>query len=123
VKLSDITIQHPGGGTRADALLQLAEKEKEYPEPNMFGTTPAHGFFVRHVKGIELSGIKVDCPTQDERPAFVLDDVRDADLRFLKLPATQGTPSIVLRDTRNFSAFRCQNVPDTELAETKQRQL
>ena len=60
VKLSDITILHPGGGTAADAALQLAEKEKDYPEPTMFGTTPAHGFFLRHVKGIEMSGIKIE---------------------------------------------------------------
>ena len=44
VKLSDIIIVHAGGGTKEDAQRQLAEKEKEYPEPNMFGTTPAHGF-------------------------------------------------------------------------------
>ena len=50
VKISDIMIVHPGGGTNGDAALQLAEKEKDYPEPNMFGTTSAHGFFVRHVR-------------------------------------------------------------------------
>jgi hypothetical protein len=42
--MSDIMIVHSGGGTKDDAQRQLAEKEKEYPEPNMFGTTPAHGF-------------------------------------------------------------------------------
>jgi hypothetical protein len=33
VKLSNILIQHHGGGTQSDATLQLAEKEKDYPEP------------------------------------------------------------------------------------------
>src|ERR1700751_422111 len=55
VKISNILIQHPGGGTRKDAALQLPEKEKEYPEPTMFGTTPAHAFFIRHAKGVEIS--------------------------------------------------------------------
>jgi polygalacturonase len=122
VKLSDITIVHPGGRTRADAMLQPAEKEKGYPEPNMFGTTPSQGFFLRHVKGIEMSGVKIDSEKGDERPAFVLDDVQDADFRFIKLPA-QRTPAFVLHDVANFSAFRCQNVADTEPKETKQNEL
>lgn len=122
VKLSDITIVHPGGGTRADASLQLAEEEKKYPEPNMFGTTPSHGFFLRHVKGIEMSGVKIDSETRDERPAFLLDDVQDADFRFIKLPA-QGTPTFVLHEVANFSAFRCQAVPDMEVKEIKKGDL
>jgi polygalacturonase len=122
VKLSNITLVHPGGGTRADASVQLAEEEKKYPEPNMFGTTSSQGFFLRHVKGIEMSGVKIDSENRDERPVFVLDDVQDADCRFIKLPA-QGTPAFVLHDVTNFSAFRCQNVTDTELKEINQKEL
>jgi hypothetical protein len=31
------------------------QKEKDYPEPNMFGNTPAHGLLIRHAAGIETS--------------------------------------------------------------------
>ena len=51
VKISDVMIVHQGGGTKEDAARQIAEKEKEYPEPKMFGATPAHGFFIRHARG------------------------------------------------------------------------
>ena len=64
VKLSDIVIVHAGGGTQSDAQLLLPEKEKDYPEPTMFGTTPAHGFFIRHVRGLEVHGIKIQTATQ-----------------------------------------------------------
>ena len=51
---------HSGGGTKDEAQRQVAEKEKDYPEPNMFGTTPAHGFFIRHVKGLEIHAMKIE---------------------------------------------------------------
>ena len=41
-------------------MRQIAEKEKDYPEPNMFGTTPAHGFFIRHVRGLEMDRVKIE---------------------------------------------------------------
>ncbi len=121
LKLSDITILHQGGGTHADATLQLPERESEYPEPTMFGTTPSYGFFLRHVKGIEVSGIKIDCANPDARPAFALHDIHDADFRHIKMPATPGVPSFVLNDVTNFSVFRSNPVPDTDL-KTAQRQ-
>jgi hypothetical protein len=69
-----------GGGTKSDAQRAVPEEEKKYPEPTMFGTTPAHGFSVRHVRGLEMDGIKIEHTNQDGRPVFVLDDVDGADL-------------------------------------------
>jgi polygalacturonase len=123
VKLSDITILHQGGGTRDDATLELPEKEKEYPEPTMFGTTPAHGFFIRHVRGIELSGIKIDHVNSDARPAFALRDVHDADFWHLKIPVTPGVPSFSLSDVGTFSVFRSRPVPDTDLKTARKQEL
>ncbi|HET6181552.1 MAG TPA: glycoside hydrolase family 28 protein [Candidatus Sulfotelmatobacter sp.] len=123
LKLSDITILHQGGGTHADAALQIFEKEKDYPEPTMFGTTPAHGFFIRHVKGIELSGIKIESATEDARPAFSLYDVQDADLRHIKMSVAPGVPAFVLNDVTNFSVFRSKPVPDLEVKSAKRQEL
>jgi len=123
LKLSDITILHPGGGAAADAALKLAEKEKDYPEPTMFGTTPAHGFFLRHVNGIEMSGIKIDYARPDARPAFALHDVKNADFRYIKTPATAGVPLFVLNDVTDFSVFRSKPVPDTEVSAVKRQEL
>ena len=122
VKISDVTILHTGGGTASDAALKPAEKEKDYPEPSMFGTTPAQGFYLRHVEGIEMSGIKIECSEQDARPVFVLDDVRGADFRFLKLPSGEQK-SFDLTNVRDFSIFRSRPVPDTELHSIDEKQL
>ena len=35
VKLSDIYVEHNGGGTAEQAKMEVPEKEAMYPEPNM----------------------------------------------------------------------------------------
>jgi polygalacturonase len=122
LRISDVTIQHQGGGTASDAALRPPEKEKDYPEPNMFGTTPAQGFFIRHVNGLEMSGIKIECTGEDVRPAFVLDDVQGCDFCFLKLPSGAHN-TFALTNVRDFSVFRSKPVPDTELAEASEKYL
>jgi polygalacturonase len=122
VKLSDILIVHAGGGTKEDAQRQLAEKEKEYPEPNMFGTTPAHGFFIRHARGVEMNGIKIEHTSGEARPAFVLEDVEGAEFGRIKA-ADAGVPTFVLGNVRDFSVFRSRPVPDTELAVVEKKEI
>ena len=123
LKLSDITILHGGAGTAADAALQLPEKENAYPEPSMFGTTPAHGFFIRHAKAVEVSGIKLESSAPDARPAFVLDDVQGADFTFLKLPSSRVAQNFSLNHVSNFSVFRSKPVADLELESVEKKTL
>jgi polygalacturonase len=123
VKLSNVMVRHQGGGSKEDATLELAEKEKDYPEPTMFGTTPAKGFFIRHVRGLEMDGVKIEHANEDARPAFVLNDVQGADFERVKVPITAGVPAFVLNDVRDFSVFRSKPVPDTELQTVDKRDL
>lgn len=123
VKISNILIQHPGGGTRKDAALELAEKEKEYPEPTMFGTTPAHAFFIRHARGVEISDFKVLTENKEERPCFILQDVDGAEFFNVKFPSGQQPPRFVLVDVRNFSVQRSRSLPDTEIKEAKRQEI
>ena len=115
VKLTGFTLVHRDGGTSEDRALELPEKEREYPEPTMFGTTPAQGFFIRHAKGIEMGGIKIESTGDDQRPAFVLDDVQNADFSFIKLPSSQPGRGFSLRQVSNFSLFRGKPLADIEL--------
>ena len=89
VKITDLIVVNRGGGTKSDAELQVPEKEKQYPEPNMFGTTPAHGFFFRHVRGLEMQSVKIECSNEDERPVFVLEDVLGAEFGRIKVPVKE----------------------------------
>jgi len=123
VKMSDIMIVHPGGGTKEDAQRELVENEKEYPEPNMFGTTPAHGFFIRHARGVELAGIKIEHVGEDLRPAFVVEDVEGADFGRIKVQVTAGVPAFALKNVRDFSVYRSKPVPDTNLASADKQEI
>jgi polygalacturonase len=123
VKISDIMVVHQGGGTKSDAQLQLAEKEKDYPEPTMFGTTPSHGFFVRHIRGLEMSGIKIESSNSDARPAFVLEDVEGAELGRIKAAGDAGVPTFSLRGVKDFSVYRSKPVVDTELVSVDKKEI
>jgi polygalacturonase len=112
LRLENIFIEHQGGGTKEEAALVLPEKEREYPEPTMFGATPAHGFFLRHIKGIEMNGVKIVAKSPDVRPAFVVDHVVGADFFQIKAPAAPGAPSFSLRHVQDFSLARSKPAKD-----------
>ena len=123
VKITDMIVVNRGGGTKSDAETQVPEKEKQYPEPNMFGTTPAHGFFIRHLRGLEMQAVKIECPNGDARPVFVLEDVQDATFGRMKVPVTAGVPTFVLNQVKEFSVFRSKPVPDTEIAVAEKKEI
>ena len=122
VKLSNILLKHSGGGTKDEATRQLEEKEKEYPEPNMFGNTPAHGLFVRHTKDVEVSNYKVIAP-KDSRPCFFLVDVERVDFLNIKTDRAANTPVFILDRVKDFNVVKCTSLPDTQIAEANHKEL
>jgi polygalacturonase len=135
VKLSGIRILYRGGLTMDQVAKQPAdlvntfffrasggvpprepyatpEREKEYPEPSMFGMLPAWGFFVRHAKGIELSDIDVAYMQEDRRPAFVLDTVEGVDFENCKAAKANGVPTLVMINAKGIAAHRFAGLAD-----------
>jgi len=123
VKISNVLIQHSGGGTQKDAALQLGEKEKEYPEPNMFGTTPAHAFYIRHARRIEISNFKIVAEGKEERPCFVLEDVEGVEFSSIKFPESQQGPKFVLAGVKDFAIVDSRPLPDTEFKESAHQEI
>ncbi|MGD0681374.1 MAG: glycoside hydrolase family 28 protein [Terracidiphilus sp.] len=89
VKLSNIYIETAGGGTAEMAKTAPPENESNYPEPSMFGPMPASGFFMRHMRNVEMSHVEIANTTPDARPAFYLTEVERADL--FAVTAPRGT--------------------------------
>jgi len=123
IKLDSIFIEHQGGGTEKDAELQLAEKDREYPEPTMFGATPAHGFFLRHIKGIEMNAVKIVAKAPDARPAFVVDHVVGADFFQIKAPAAGHSGTFSLRHVQDFSVARSKPAKDFATSYVESQEL
>src|SRR5277367_3259316 len=88
VKLSNIYVESVVGATAEEAALRPPESENKYPEPGMFGAMPASGFFLRHMRNLEMSHVEVACVAPDARPAFFLTDVDRAD--FFAITAPKG---------------------------------
>ncbi len=123
VRLSNIRIYYQGGGTKAQAALVPPEKEKDYPEPVMFGEMPAYGFFIRHVNGIQLDNVEISYMKAEARPAFVLNDVQGADFYRLRAQTAPGVPTFALIDVENFSVKQSTGLPDRQLRRVKQGKL
>ena len=111
------------GGVPPREPYETPEREKEYPEPSMFGLLPAYGFFIRHAHGIELNDVEVGFRQEDRRPAFVLDQVSDIDFRQVKSQPASGIPTLVLQKVENFTARDCTPLPDTTIPEVDRREL
>ena len=77
VTLRDIRLTYGGGGTSADANRRPEEFATAYPEPSMFGVTPAWGLWVRHASGLHVAGLTLDTASPDARPPVRLDDATD----------------------------------------------
>jgi len=140
VRLSDIRILYRGGLSLDDVARQPAdmvntfffrdssgplarepfatpEREKDYPEPSVFGLLPAYGFFVRHVRGIEFHNVEVGYMRPDRRPAFVLEDVTGASFHHLRAQKPEDSPYFVLRDVGDFALHDSAGVPDTRITD------
>jgi len=111
------------GGVPPREPYETPEREKEYPEPSMFGLLPAYGFFIRHAHGIELNDVEVGFRQEDRRPAFVLDQVSGIDFRQVKSQPAAGIPTLVLQKVENFTARDCTPLPDTTITQVDRREL
>ena len=123
VKFSNIRILVKGGASKEQASVQVPELENGYPDPRNFGQIPAYGFFIRHVKGIELNNVDVAYEDEDFRPAFILDDVTKAEFHNVEAQKAEGVPSFILKNVKDFSTIQCKPVSDTQLDNAEEKEL
>ena len=89
VKISDVYVQHAGGGTAEQTRRSWCRRKRtRIPEPGMLGTLPAHGFYLRHVNRLEMSHVEVEPLAPDARPAIYTDDVHRADFFAITAPSS-----------------------------------
>jgi polygalacturonase len=116
VKISNVFVDHAGGG---EAVAQVPENESKYPEPNMFGLMPAHGFYFRHVRGLEISHTDIRPLAADPRPAFQLEDVTRADFFAVTAPG----PAFSLKKVSDFRVGWSRAAADAVIASADNRTL
>ena len=72
VTLERVRLTYRGGGVAVDG--SPPEKDDAYPEPSMFGRTPAYGLWTRHVRGLTLKEVALSAETPDARPRTLFED-------------------------------------------------
>jgi hypothetical protein len=111
------------GGVPPREPYATPEREKEYPEPSMFGMMPAYGFFIRHAKGIQMTDVNIGTMTEDRRPPFVLEDVKGIEFSHVQAQKADGVPSFVLMNVENLSIDHCAPVADTQAAKITRKEI
>jgi polygalacturonase len=114
IKISNVYIQHQGGGSADDAKIVMAEDADKYPDPGMFGpTTPSQGFFLRHVTNLEMSHVEIQPAVPDQRPSFYLEGVNRAD--FIAVTAPSTPPAFALNRVTDLRILMSRAAKDTQL--------
>lgn len=102
ISLSNIFMETNGGGSAADMLKKVEEKEKDYPEANMFGNLPAYGLYIRHATGIKLSNITLRHRNRESRPGIMVSKVDRFSLTGLDIQSSADTKTVVyVQDSRD----------------------
>ncbi|MEP6788364.1 MAG: glycoside hydrolase family 28 protein, partial [Acidobacteriota bacterium] len=121
VRLSNIMIHYRGGGTIEDASRVVPENEKSYPEPSMFGVLPVYGFFIRHAKGITFDNVEVTYEKDEQRPAFMLDDVEGAYFYRTNAGLSNGVKMFALSNVSNFGLFQSRYSSDMKFEKVEKK--
>ena len=106
VKISNIYLHQAGGAPAETAALEPPENETKYPDPEMFGDIPATGFFLRHIRNLEMSNVEIATEKPDPRPAFWLKDIEGADFFRIRVPRSKSEQPALAFHLEQISDFR-----------------
>jgi polygalacturonase len=122
VKFSNIYIETAGGGTAETARIVPPELEDGYPDPHRFGSIPASGFFLRHMRNIEMSHVEIASASPDARPAFHLQNVERADFFAITAPRT-SVGAFSLHDVKDLRIGWSRAAADTVITSAEKKEL
>ena len=120
--LSNILIRVKGGAPAEQALTQVEEHIKSYPDPQEFGAMPAYGFFIRHAKNIEMNHVQLILENEDFRPAFSIEDLSGSRFSNIIAGKTGRVPSVVMKNVNDlqfqyFNSFKMKQIKNAKSME------
>jgi polygalacturonase len=83
-----------------DSLQKVPEREKDYPEFDMFGDLPSWGLYMRHTEGVTLKDVKFDLKEEDSRMTIFLDDTHNVKMNTVKFCPKKSPMFIVFKDVK-----------------------
>ncbi|NYF91193.1 glycoside hydrolase family 28 protein [Tunturiibacter empetritectus] len=121
IKLSNIYQEHTGGASRDAVAIRPPEYEERYPDPGMFGPMPAQGFYLRHIRNLEMSHVEIRPIEPDPRPSFFLESVNRAD--FIAVTAPTDHPAFYLEKVTDLRILLSRAAKDIQMESADKKNL
>jgi len=121
--LSNIRIYFRGGASKEAIDKEVPQNIDMYPDPNRWHSMPAYGIYFRYVKGLRVNNVVLRYLNSDERPAFVLDDVHNADFYHVDAQKGKDAPQFILKNVSNISIHDVNGVDDTKVKKVNNKEL
>ena len=120
VDVRDCSLQFVGGigpilSDPAEAVdsLRIPTGTDASPPGENIRRLPYWGIYGRHVESLNFDDVKMNVEKQDDRPAIILDGVKNLALDGLKCP-TDSRPPMVLKDVQSISGLEHSLIPVVE---------
>jgi polygalacturonase len=121
LKIANVFQQHKGGAGQDTLAIRPPEFENKYPDPGMFGPMPSQGFYLRHIRNLEMSHVEIASVQPDPRPSFFLSGVDRAD--FIAVTAPTANPAFHLDKVTDLRILVSRAAKDTQLASADDKAL
>ncbi|MFU8874746.1 carbohydrate-binding domain-containing protein [Micromonospora sp. SL4-19] len=107
VTFENVNLLVKGGNSYEDS--QISPPELGVGKYNVadFGVQPSYGFWARHVQGLSFKNVTTNFEGNDDRYAFVLDDVKNAELDGVTMVRGRNNPSVI--ELKNASNITVRN--------------
>jgi polygalacturonase len=113
--IHNVRLIYPGGGSGSWTRKDPSEQVKGYPDPTRFGGEPSYGFYIRHVKDLELTDVQMTTDKPDVRPPFFVTDVGSLYLNQVSATHPAKVPMFVLDGVKKFMTEQVDGVADMKL--------
>ena len=121
--MSNIRIYFRGGTSKEAINKEVPQNIDMYPDLYRWHSLPAYGIYFRYVRGLKVNNVVLRYLNRDERPAFVLDDVHNADFYQVDAQKGEGAPLFILKNVSGFSTHEVKGVENTKLEKVGKRAL
>ncbi len=119
--LDNIRIYFRGGVSKDAISKEVAQNIDMYPDPYRWHSLPAYGMYFRYVKGLKVSNVILRFLNHDERPAFVLDDVHNAEFYHVDAQTQDDAPLFILKNVTRFSTHEVRHTEDVDFENVKNK--
>ncbi len=86
ITLRNITLMQKTTGYGMRSIhFHVDDNPKSYPNPDLFGTLPSYGIYLRHVKQVKMIDVNISYEGNEQRSALFFDDIKEVEMHELKL--------------------------------------